>query len=62
MVDSGKLVLFAIEALGLVGVLFLLQRIIRNRKRRADPVDIAGGKPSVPSVGDRSANDNNAEN
>jgi hypothetical protein len=45
----------------LVGVLFLLQRIIRTRKRRSDPVNLAGGKPSVPSVGGGSANDNKAE-
>ena len=39
MVDAGKLVLFAVEALGLLGVLFLLQRIIRTSKRRSDPVN-----------------------
>ena len=55
MVDAGKLVLFAVEALGLVGVLLLFQRIIRKAKRRSDPVNriLAGGKPSVPSVGGR---------
>ena len=58
MVDAGKLVLFAIEALGLVGVLFLLQRIIRTRKGRSDPAD---GKPSVPSVGGRTESDKKAE-
>ena len=43
--DAGKLGLFAIEALGLVGVVFVLQRIIRIRKRRSDPVNVADGKP-----------------
>jgi hypothetical protein len=45
----------------LVGVLFLLQRIIRNRKRRSDPVNMADGKPSVPSVGGRTESDKKAE-
>ena len=61
MVDQTKLVLFAIEALGLVGVLFLLQRIIRTRKRRSDPINVADGKPSVPLVGDRSDNDKTSQ-
>jgi len=45
----------------LVGVVFLLQRIIRYRKRRSDPVNVADGKPSVPSVDGRAENDNKAE-
>ena len=59
MVDAGKLVLFAVEALGLVGVLLLFQRIIRTARRRSDPVNriLAGGKPSVPSVGGRRRKD-----
>ena len=63
MVDTGKLLLFAVEALGLLGVLLLFQRIIRTAKRRSDPVNriLAGGKPSVPSVGGRTESDKKAE-
>ena len=62
MVDAGKLVLFAVEALGLVGVLLLFQRIIRTGKRRSDPVNriwpaeslrflqwVAEGRMAVPA-------------
>lgn len=56
---NAKLVLFAVEALGLVGVLLLIQRVIGTAKRRADHVNriLAGGKPSVPLVGGRAEND-----
>ena len=53
LVDAWKLGLFAIEALGLVGVLFVLHRIIRTAKRRSEPINMADGA-SVPSVGGRS--------
>ena len=39
MVDTAKLVLFAAEALALLGVVLLFQRIIRTAKRRSDPVE-----------------------
>ena len=50
-------ILFAIEALGFVGVLFLLHRIIRTAKRRSEAINMADKKPSVPSVGGRTEND-----
>jgi hypothetical protein len=59
MVDAAKLLLFAGEALALLGLLYLCHRIIRMAKRRSDPVNrlLVDGKPSVPSVGGRTEND-----
>ena len=63
MVDTAKLALFAVEALGLVGVLLLFQRIIRTAKRRSNPVNriLADGRPSVPLVDGRTEGDKKAE-
>ena len=38
--------MFAIEALGFVGVLFLLHRIIRTAKRRSEAINMADEKLS----------------